>query len=122
MPFKKGQNKLGGRKPGVPNKVTNEIKEIAREIISSDDYLESLRLRLVTGVAPPAVEVAMHHYAWGRPKEIVSFESEGKISVEMFRAAAAFDDGDDDSDDAPPPKKPPARARKKKKKKALARR
>lgn len=36
MPFKKGKQKTGGKKKGVPNKVTSDIKEAYRLLIESN--------------------------------------------------------------------------------------
>lgn len=36
MPFEKGRPKTGGRKPGVKNKTTQEIRDKIQEILSSN--------------------------------------------------------------------------------------
>ena len=130
--FVKGQKKPpgSGRSKGTLNTKTLEVRAIAREILTSDDYLENLRIRLVTGTAPPAVEVLMHHYGYGKPKDTVAIERDTRITLEQFRQLVkeAEDDDDDRDDDKPPPtpkkkKPPPARmgAAKRKKKPVLAR-
>lgn len=57
-----------GRKPGIPNKASAEIKEIARRLLTDPKYVESLTRRLPAGKAPH-METLLHHYAYGKPKE-----------------------------------------------------
>jgi len=40
MPFKKGDKKLSGRKKGVPNKSTQQHRELINKLISSPEDLE----------------------------------------------------------------------------------
>ncbi len=68
-PFAKG-NRGGGRKKGVPNKATQEIKEFARNFLMSEEYRESLKRRVLGGEAPH-MEVLLHHYGFGKPKTSV---------------------------------------------------
>jgi hypothetical protein len=49
-----------------------DIGGFCRELLRSPDYRESLKTRLVNGTLAPAVEVLLHHYAFGRPTETVS--------------------------------------------------
>ena len=63
------------------------------------------------------MEVLMHHFAFGKPRDVVAFADGDKLSVEEFRLAAE-DYGDDDDDaPTPPPKLARTRAKTKKKKK-----
>lgn len=73
FPFTPGHNK-GGRPPGVPNKVTKQVKEIAQRLLTGDDYRKNLRRRLRDGTCPPAVETMLWHYAYGKPKETIAFD------------------------------------------------
>ena len=68
MRFKAGHRKVGGRKPGAPNKATVEIKEFARSILADPVYQTKLKQRLRDGDAPQ-LEVLMYHYAYGKPTE-----------------------------------------------------
>ena len=45
-----------------------EVRALARALLSPE-YFESLKLRLLAGVAAPAVEVAVWRYAFGEPGE-----------------------------------------------------
>ncbi len=58
----------GGRKPGVPNRATLEIREAAKSLIEDPGYLRSLKTRLKSGRAPH-METLLFHYAYGKPKE-----------------------------------------------------
>ena len=64
-PFSTG-NPGGGRPKGAPNKATREIKEFARDFLTSDRYRKTLERRIVAGKAPQ-MEVLLHHYAFGKP-------------------------------------------------------
>lgn len=57
-----------GRKPGVPNKATRDIKIAYEKILTDPEYRASLRRRLIRGTASH-MEIAMHHYVYGKPKE-----------------------------------------------------
>lgn len=71
--FQKGQ---GGRKPGVPNRVTQEVREVAQNIIGNPDYLARLKVRIDRGTAPH-METLLWHYAYGKPKDVVQHEALG---------------------------------------------
>lgn len=60
--------KGGGRPKGVPNKVTREIKELARALFD-EAYWERCRSRLLSGRVAPAVEAKLLAYAYGEPKQ-----------------------------------------------------
>ncbi len=107
MPFKKGQKKhpKSGRKRGVKNRTTMEIRELARDLLD-DDYFDALKFRLKTGTAGTSVETLFHYYAFGRPVERVKFEGDRRVTVEQFRALAGRDDDDDRGGDEPAPPKP----------------
>ena len=62
--------KTGGRRAGTPNKATLEIRDAARRLLEEPAYLRSVRARLLEGKAPQ-LEVLLHHYAYGKPKDIV---------------------------------------------------
>ena len=66
-PFAKG-NPGGGRKKGVPNRATLEIKEFGRNFLMSEEYRAHLERRMMAGKAPH-MEVLLHHYAFGKPRD-----------------------------------------------------
>lgn len=63
-----------GRPPGVPNRVSREIKEAARALVEDPDYVENLAQRLRAGKAPH-METLLHHYAYGKPHDNVDLEA-----------------------------------------------
>ena len=62
--------KTGGRRAGTPNKATLKIRDAARRLLKDPAYLRSVRERLLEGKAPQ-LEVLLHHYAYGKPKDTV---------------------------------------------------
>ena len=58
-----------GRRKGVPNKATREVRTLARGLLNDKRYLAQLRRRMIAGTAGP-VEVLLYHYAYGKPKDM----------------------------------------------------
>jgi hypothetical protein len=61
-----------GRPLGAVGKVTREVKEWARGLLSHPAYLEALQRRLIDGTCSPQVEVLLFHYAFGKPREPIT--------------------------------------------------
>jgi hypothetical protein len=59
-----------GRPKGVPNKAARDIKEMARGLLSGEEYQRNLVRRLNRGTAGP-VETLLYQYAFGKPKDTV---------------------------------------------------
>ena len=55
-----------GRPKGLLNKSTVEIKELARQLLTSPTYLRNLKKRLEDGDAGP-IEVQLYYYGYGKP-------------------------------------------------------
>jgi len=68
--FEKGDPRAG-RPPGVLNKVTVAVREVAQGLVDDPVYRASLQERLNAGQLAPAVETMLWHYAHGKPKETV---------------------------------------------------
>lgn len=56
-----------GRPKGIPNKATRFMQEMARGILESEEYRESIIRRIKNDDLAPAVEVALMHYGYGKP-------------------------------------------------------
>jgi hypothetical protein len=56
-----------------PSKLS--AKAIAKAIIRSPEYLESIRRRILADSLPPAVEVLLHHIADGKPVDRVEVKN-----------------------------------------------
>jgi hypothetical protein len=87
-----------GRPKGVPNRITRQIRELARALTTGNEaYLENLRRRLETGQCQPAIETLMLHYAYGKPAEMTKFE--GAVPFAMIFPGPRYDP----LAEAPPP-------------------
>lgn len=60
-----------GRKKGVPNKATAEVRAVCASIVDDPEYRTTLLTRARAGTLPPAVECMLWHYAKGKPKDHV---------------------------------------------------
>jgi hypothetical protein len=74
--------KTGGRRAGTPNKATLKIRDAARRLLEDPAYLRSVRARLLDGKAPQ-LEVLLHHYAYGKPKDVVEQQGNQPIIVQV---------------------------------------
>lgn len=72
--FTKGMAKLGGRQAGTPNKVTQEVQAVAREIVENADYRRNLMIAAIERTLSPAMEALLWSYAYGKPKETVEHQ------------------------------------------------
>ena len=59
-----------GRPQGRQNKVTVEVKQLAKRLVSDKTYQRNLQKRLRAGDAG-AMEVMLWHYSYGKPKESI---------------------------------------------------
>lgn len=99
-----------GRPRGALNRSTRAIREASAKLLSDRGYVASLKKRLKSGKAPH-MEVLLHHYAYGKPKETVKVEDAPvAVAVMVLRTrddfkkvlgapdleANALPDGDDD--------------------------
>lgn len=67
-----------GRKRGVPNKATAEIKGFTRSLLTSQVYRTALTKRVIAGKSPQ-LEALMHFYAFGKPQERVEHSGALKL-------------------------------------------
>ena len=84
MRFTAGQPKIGGRKSGSQNKTTLVIKDLAQGLVQDRRYLASLARRMESGKSPQ-LEILMHYYAYGKPKQEISHDSKITVIVQRDR-------------------------------------
>jgi hypothetical protein len=73
-----------GRKPkGCTNKATRLVQQFCREVLESKEYRESLYRRVVTDSLPPALEVMLYAYAYGKPKERVELNVTNDMEAQV---------------------------------------
>jgi hypothetical protein len=72
MPFHKGQPRppTSGRKRGSHNKAHGEVHTVARSILEHPQYQDNLLRRALAGELPPAMEILLYHYAYGKPVDV----------------------------------------------------
>ncbi len=56
---------------------SNEAKTFARDILRSEKYKKTLRVRAENGTLPAAVEQMLWHYAYGKPVEQIEVRGLG---------------------------------------------
>jgi hypothetical protein len=67
-------------------------KSIAKDILESKDYKASLERRIINDTLPPAVEVMLHHFAYGKPVDKVEIRDKtdalAGLTLEQLQARA----------------------------------
>jgi hypothetical protein len=81
-----------GRRPGVPNKATRDVRLVAQKLVGESGYLDKVRARLHAGRLAPAVELALWHFAYGRPVDKVEITNTTALPV-LRVAIADYTDG-----------------------------
>ena len=76
------RKKTGGRRKGTPNKATAEAKEFCNSLVDDPRYQARLRLRLLAGKLPPAIESMLWHYAKGKPKEQIGIDGPQAVTIQ----------------------------------------
>jgi len=90
-----------GRKKGVQNKVTREVKALAASI-TEDPHVQATLLRQAQrGRLAPAVMVLLFHYAYGKPKETLALE--GKLESLTIRIVDEYADASSGGSDPAAP-------------------
>lgn len=68
-PFTKGHALAKGRLQGVPNRVTKQVRDQARQMVEDPRYRRRVVRDLRAGALHPALEAMLWYYAYGRPVE-----------------------------------------------------
>lgn len=74
-----------GRPRGIPNKVTEEVRAAASELVDDPVYRTKLRADLRQRKVAPVVEQMLWYYAKGKPKERVEHSSGPVLDAELVR-------------------------------------
>jgi hypothetical protein len=82
-PFVKGDPRAG-RKKGIPNKATGELREFAQRILESEEYRESVRRRVIDG-ASPKIEELLYFYAYGKPADTLDLSNSDGTLKQIIR-------------------------------------
>lgn len=77
--FERGHKKLGGRKPGTPNKITRAVKEFLAAMVDDGEVQDAVRDRIVRGDAVAFFRALEH--VMGRPKESSEVTIKGPMTI-----------------------------------------
>jgi hypothetical protein len=72
-PFEVG-NSFGGRPKGVPNKVTQDIRQLARQLVEQPEAQARLAAGMRDGTLPVPIQIELLRHAYGVPKQSVAVE------------------------------------------------
>tara|TARA_R100001086_G_scaffold192604_5_gene109855 strand:+ start:1155 stop:1412 length:258 start_codon:yes stop_codon:yes gene_type:complete len=83
MPANGSKNlKRSGRPKGVPNKASADVRVRARALVEDPVYVLGIKRRMLEGKSVP-LEIMLHHYAYGKPRETV--EVEGAVTIKVVK-------------------------------------
>src|SRR6188768_1407613 len=94
--FKKGDPRAG-RPRGIPNKVTQEVREWARGIFDDPAVQATTLAQAKSGTLAPGIYAKLLEYAYGKPTDVV--ELTGKDGAALSHVIRIIRDGNDDSND-----------------------
>lgn len=77
--FRPGHPKVGGRKPGAPNRVTKDVAAICQALtLGNRKFLKAIKNQLDQGACHPTIVVRLIEYGYGKPAErVASIPPEG---------------------------------------------
>jgi hypothetical protein len=96
-----GKRSNAGRKKGIPNKSTLEIKQIIHSSVDFQKMVKALEVRSIKG-SEPATRL-LFEYGYGKPKELVDVNvginavEIAKVFSQMVSAAGSGEATQDDS-------------------------
>ncbi len=90
MLFEPGQPKTGGRREGTPNRATAEFKGFWQQFLSSTEYRDSLKRRMLDGKADH-MERYVAELLHGRPRHEISVKGDQSLTVIVNRGGHAVD-------------------------------
>lgn len=80
---KRGGRKTGGRKKGTPNKATVQVKEFAQAFLDDNRGRAKMLALYRSGKLHASIIVMLHHYAYGKPKELVELTGKDGGPMEL---------------------------------------
>ena len=70
--FRPGHPKVGGRKPGAPNRVTKDVAATCQALtLGNRKFLKAIKNQLDQGACHPTIVVRLIEYAYGKPVDRV---------------------------------------------------
>jgi hypothetical protein len=76
-----GLRRGGGRRKGVPNKVTVEVRAAAEALVDDPAYRAKLSRDLRRRKVAPPIEAMLWYYAKGKPKETIEHHGSLQLST-----------------------------------------
>ena len=77
-----------GRPKGSMNTATRLAQAFASSILDTEEYKQSLMRRIRADTLAPAVEVLLHHYKYGKPKDTIEVvRPDGRVNLDAAAAA-----------------------------------
>ena len=73
-----------GRKPGTPNKRTQEAEEVARRIVDDPEVQSRWLSQARAGELPSTIAQTLMYYAWGKPVEKVALTKPNGEEAQSF--------------------------------------
>ena len=64
----------------MPNRASTDVRVRARALVEDPVYVLGIKRRMLEGKSVP-LEIMLHHYAYGKPRESVAVEGEVTIKV-----------------------------------------
>ena len=90
-PFEPGNPGGPGRPAGVPNKVTQETREIVARLMD-EDYFNELQARIKARELHPTVEKFLLEHRLGKPKETIDLVGNLSVSATYDLSKASVDE------------------------------
>ena len=66
----------------MPNRASTDVRVRARALVEDPVYVLGIKRRMLEGKSVP-LEIMLHHYAYGKPRETV--EVEGGVNIRIVK-------------------------------------
>ncbi|HEX5107183.1 MAG TPA: hypothetical protein VFV95_01995 [Vicinamibacterales bacterium] len=91
MPRRKGAPKTGGRQRGTPNKVTRAVRDVCLALVEDEGYIRAFTTAFRTRKLPPAIELTVWAYAYGKPPTNVHLGGLDELAAALREDLAAHE-------------------------------